>query len=106
MKQFVKALPKEEECFKYLCKKCPGLSDAKLKEDIFVGPDNRKLLSDDLFQTTMKTVERGAWNAFKEIIAKYLGNYKDPNYKQIVEKVLENFKALGCAMSLRRTVAP
>jgi hypothetical protein len=31
MKQFVKALPKERECFKYLCKKFPGLSDAKLK---------------------------------------------------------------------------
>jgi hypothetical protein len=25
---FVKALPKEGECFKYLCKKFPGLSDA------------------------------------------------------------------------------
>jgi hypothetical protein len=36
----------------------------------------------------MKTVERKAWNAFKEAIAKFLGNYKDPNYKQIVEKIL------------------
>jgi hypothetical protein len=25
-------LPKEGECFKYPCKKFPGLSDAKLKE--------------------------------------------------------------------------
>jgi hypothetical protein len=44
MKQFVKALLKERECFKYLCKKFPGLSDAKLKEGIFVEPDIRKLL--------------------------------------------------------------
>jgi hypothetical protein len=86
MKQFVKALPKEGECFKYPCKKFPGLSDAKLKEGIVVGPDIRKLLSDDLLRTTMKTVEREAWNAFKEVIAKFLGNYKDPNYKQIVKK--------------------
>jgi hypothetical protein len=50
---------------------------------------------------TMKTVEREAWNAFKEIIEKFLGNYKDLNYKQIVEKVLENFIALGCAMNLK-----
>jgi hypothetical protein len=41
---FVKALLKEGECFKYLCEKVPGLSDAKLKEDVFVGPDIRKLL--------------------------------------------------------------
>jgi hypothetical protein len=72
MKHFVKALPKEGECFKYLCKKFPGLSDAKLKEGIFVGPDIRNLLSDDLLRTTMKPVEREAWNAFKEAIAKLL----------------------------------
>jgi hypothetical protein len=72
-----------------------------LKGGIFVGPDIRKLLSDDLFETTMKTVEREACNVFKEVIAKFIGNYKDPNYKQIVEKMLEKFKALGCAMSLK-----
>jgi hypothetical protein len=72
-----------------------------LKEGIFVGPDIRKLPSDDLFETTLKTVEREAWNAFKEVIAKFLGNYKDPNCKQIVEKMLEHFIALGCALSLK-----
>ncbi|GFW51248.1 uncharacterized protein TNCV_3595301 [Trichonephila clavipes] len=46
MKQFVKALDKEGKCFKYLCEQFPGLSDAKLKEGIFVGPDIRKLLKD------------------------------------------------------------
>jgi hypothetical protein len=101
MKQFVKALPKEGVCFKYVCKKFPGLSDAKLREGIFVGPDIRKLLPDDLFEMTMKTVEKEAWNAFKEIIAKFLGNYKDPNYKQIVEKMLEKFKPLDYATSLK-----
>jgi hypothetical protein len=48
----------------------------------------RKLLSDDLFETTKKTVEREDCNAVKEVIAKFLGNYKDPNYKQIVGKML------------------
>jgi hypothetical protein len=72
-----------------------------LKKVFFLGPGIRKLPSDDFFETTMITVERGAWNAFKEVIAKLLGNYKDPNYKQILEKVLEKFIALGCAMSLK-----
>lgn len=35
MKQFVKALPKDGPCFKYLGEKFPGLSEAKLKEGIF-----------------------------------------------------------------------
>jgi hypothetical protein len=39
--------------------------DMKLKEGIFVRPDIRKLLSDDLFETTMKTVEREAWNVLR-----------------------------------------
>jgi hypothetical protein len=39
MKQFVKALPKTGNCFKYLCKTLPHLSEAKLKEGVFVGPD-------------------------------------------------------------------
>jgi hypothetical protein len=72
-----------------------------LKEGIFSEPDIRKLLSDDLFETTMKTVEREAWNAFKEVIANFFGNYKYPNYKQIVEKMLEKFIELGCALSLK-----
>jgi hypothetical protein len=49
----------------------------------------------------MKTVEREAWNVFREVIAKFLGNCKDLNYKQIVENMLEKFIALGCAMSLK-----
>jgi hypothetical protein len=50
----------------------------------------------------MKTVEREAYNAFKEVIAKFLGSYKDQNYKQIVQKnVRKVVIALGCAMSLK-----
>jgi len=46
VKQFIKALPTDGECFKYLCSKFPGLSGGKLKEEILVGPDIRKLVSD------------------------------------------------------------
>jgi hypothetical protein len=42
MKQFVKALPKTGNYFKYLCKKLPQLLEAKLKEGVFVGPDITK----------------------------------------------------------------
>ncbi|GBN18852.1 hypothetical protein AVEN_188289-1 [Araneus ventricosus] len=42
-----------------------------------------------------------AWNSFKEVVNKFLGNYKDPNFKQIVQSMLENFKKLGCSCSLK-----
>ena len=38
MKQFVKALNKEGQCFQYIMSQFPQLFDAKLKEEIFDGP--------------------------------------------------------------------
>ena len=64
MKQFVKALPKEGETFKYLCGESLGLFEAKLKEGIFVRPDIRKLMRDPNF-VKMETKENSAWTSFK-----------------------------------------
>jgi hypothetical protein len=66
-----------------------------------VGPDIRKLISDVMFETTMSNVEREAWIALKDIISKFLGNYRDQNYKNIVNHMLDKFKELGCNMSLK-----
>jgi hypothetical protein len=58
MIQFVKALTKTGNCFKYLCKMFPHLSEAKLKGGVFVGPDLRKLIYDEYFLLMMTEVER------------------------------------------------
>ncbi|GBL73051.1 hypothetical protein AVEN_128213-1 [Araneus ventricosus] len=101
MKQFVKALPKEGTCFTCLCDQFPGLSEAKLKEGVFEGPDIRKMMKDENFETKMETNERKAWESFKLVITSFLGNKKDPNYKSIVEEIIKNFKILGCSISLK-----
>lgn len=101
MKQFVKALPKEGECFQYLCAQFPGLSDAKLKEGVFVGPDIRKLLKDEGFLSKMETKEKNAWISFKKTVTGFLENNKDPNYKTIVADLLKHYKVLGCNMSVK-----
>ncbi|GBO18575.1 hypothetical protein AVEN_119415-1 [Araneus ventricosus] len=101
MKQLVKALPKEGECFKYLYDQYSGLSEAKLKEGMFIGPDIRKIMNDENFETKMETNRRKAWESFKLVIISFLGNEKDPNYKSIVEEMIKNFKILGCIMSLK-----
>jgi hypothetical protein len=100
MEQFVKARPKTGSCFTYLCKKFPHLSEAKLKEGIFVGPDVRRLMSDDDFLLTMSEVEREVWTAFQSVVRNFLGNNKDPDYVTIVANMLK-FKVLGCSMSLK-----
>ena len=57
IKQFVKAFPKEGECFKYLCDQFSGLSEQKLKDDVFVGPDVRKMMKDENFEKKMERNE-------------------------------------------------
>jgi hypothetical protein len=100
MKQFVKALPKTGNCFKYLCKKFPHLSEAKQKAGFFVGPVTRNLKFDEDFLLTMTEVETEAWIAFRSVVTKFLGNNKDPDNVTIVANMLEKFKILGCLMSL------
>jgi len=52
IKQFVKALDRNSPCFQYLCTKFSSLSHAKIGEGIFDGPQNRKLMMDDIFTDT------------------------------------------------------
>jgi hypothetical protein len=48
----------------------------------------------------MTEVEREAWIAFRSVVTRFLGNNKDPDYVTVVSNMLENFKVLGCLMSL------
>ena len=101
MKQFVKALPKTGRSFKYLCECFPNLSEAKLKQGVFVGPDIRKLMCDDNFVAAMTYDEKEAWTAFRDVVSKFWRNTKDSHYKNIVQNMLQKFEKLGCLMSLK-----
>ena len=56
-KQFVKGLRKNFSAIDFLHKCFPKLPDVKLKEGVFVGPQIRKLILNDMFDKTLnKTV--------------------------------------------------
>jgi len=101
IKQFVKALNREGDCFKYLGEKLSGLSEAKHKEGVFVGPDIRGLMKDKAFESKIQANKKKAWNAFRYAVLKFLGNQKDPNFNRIVRKMLKRFKVVECSMSLK-----
>ena len=101
IKQLVKALDKESAAFKYLIQKFPALSEAKVKEGIFVGPDIRQLLNDNNFELTMDSLQLAAWKAFSSICKDFLGNHRSLNYRDIVQELLQSYEALGCKMSLK-----
>jgi hypothetical protein len=49
----------------------------------------------------MTDLELQAWESFKEVMIKFLGNVKDPQFKETVQTMLEKLRALGCNMSLK-----
>lgn len=101
MKQFVKALQHEKPAFQYLKKKFPKISDAKIKEGIFVGPQIRQLMLDLDFDATMDDLEIAAWNAFKGVCHGLLGKHKEDNYAALVDDLIKTYHQLGCHMSLK-----
>lgn len=98
MRQFVKALNKEVKSFKYSCAVFPSLSDAKLEERIFIGPDIRKLMKDAQFNGILSPKEKKACRTFKQVCTGFLGNEKDENYKILVKNILRAYENIGCNM--------
>ena len=92
MKQFVKALDKDGECFKYICNAFPGLSIDKKMAGVFDGPQIRKLIKDNQFLTSMDPVEFDAWSSFVLVVKNFLGNDKAENYVELVDSMLESYK--------------
>ena len=101
MKQFVKALSTESDCFKYLCNAFPGITIEKLKAGIFDGPQIRKLMNDRDFIKSMNDLEKNAWEAFVSVVKNFLGNRKSSNYKELVKELIRSFQVLGCNMSIK-----
>ena len=53
MNQFVKALPEIGNCFDYICRFFPGMSNEKLKAGIFDRLQIRKLINDPGFTASI-----------------------------------------------------
>ena len=67
-------MDKESEGFAYLRQTFHRISEAKMKEEIFVGPQIKQLLEDQGFSIKLNAAERRAWKAFENICRSFLGN--------------------------------
>jgi hypothetical protein len=77
------------------------LSEAKIKEGIFVGLQIRKLTKDKTLDSILNEVELAIWTAFKDVCSNFLRNNNADNYQEIVERLLQSYEAMGCNMSLK-----
>ncbi|XP_076367169.1 uncharacterized protein LOC143255416 [Tachypleus tridentatus] len=101
MKQFMKALNTDGECFQHIFSVLPGLSFEKIKAGVFDGPQIRALVRDQEFARKMNDKERTAWLSFVAVMANFLGNKKADNYETLVANMLSAFRDLGCNMSVK-----
>jgi len=101
MKNFVKAMNQEEAAFTYLREKFPRLSETKLKEGIFIGPQIRDFMKDEYFDKLLLGDENAAWDSFKFVVKGFLGNRRAQNYEELVNNLLQSYQKLGCNMSLK-----
>ena len=97
IKQFVKALCKEGNCFQYIKAAFSSVSEEKIKEMIFDGPQIRKLIKDPNFISSMNDVDANAWKAFVNVVINFLGNRKQDDYITLVENllILYNYRLMG-----------
>ena len=101
MKQFVKALDKNGDCFRYIRSRFPGTSYEKVRAGIFDGPQIRTLIRDPAFVLHMTVVESAAWCSHVSVVKEFFGKTKADCYQDIVKQMLTNFQALGARMSIK-----
>ena len=103
MKQFVKVLDRSGSCFQYLSIKFLILSEAKVKEGIFDGPQIQNFMKDVAFTNTMNNIECQEWNAFIEVVKNFLGDVKDPHYIETVKNMWRNWEYMDVTWVWRYT---
>ena len=78
--------------------KLPAISEAKLKEGIFVDPLIREVFKFYTFEDELNLVELPAWKAFKDVIKGFSGNERSSNYVERVNILLQTYKSMRCNM--------
>lgn len=78
------------------------LSDEKFKNGVLNGPDIRTLIKrSSEFEAVLDPPEAKAWKAEKRVIQRVLGKHRSRKYKELVEKMMAAFKAIGVHMSTK-----
>ena len=101
MKNYIKALDKDGPTFRFLRRKFPRISEAKLRAGVFDGPQICELTKDEGFTGHMSAIEKKAWTAFLVVISNFLDNHRNPDYEEQVKELLESFRSLGARISVK-----
>jgi hypothetical protein len=101
MTQIMKVFVQRPELSKFIHEKFPRLSEAKIQNGVFNGPDIRSLMKDKKFPKILSKQEKRVWEAFRDVIDNFFGNFKSRNYRKIVANLMDAMKECGCKMTVK-----
>ena len=58
---------------------------------MFVGPQIRKLILNDMFDKTLNETELAAWKSFKQVCLNFLGLHKSDDFEDVGANLLRNY---------------
>ena len=76
----MKSMDKTGRGLEYVRNKFRNVSDAKMKDGIFIGPQIGELMQDKQFDEDLNETGRNAWVSIKRLCRDFLGNHKATNY--------------------------
>lgn len=68
---------------------------------VFDGPQIKKLFKSADFVASLSEVEREAFISIRVVCENFLGNYRAPNYKELIQKMLVELKRMNVKMNLK-----
>ena len=72
-----------------------------MKAGVFVGPEIRKLIPNEDFNSRLNALELAVWNALKSVVVNFLGNHPHDQYADIVDLMLKAYEQLRTRLSLK-----
>ena len=90
------------ETVKFIKKTVWGKSWSKIAAGTFNGAEIRKLVKKrEEFESKMPELFREAWKSYVDLCENFLGLHRSDDYVEKVQKLIANYRAQGCLMSIK-----
>jgi hypothetical protein len=86
----MKTMDQNSTGFMYLKNKVPRISDATIKEEVFVGPHITELTQDIKSEDQLREVEKAPWKSLKNATTNCLENHKAENYQKMAADLAQS----------------
>lgn len=101
IKQFFRALKDNEPFLHTIQELFPSISREKIRAGVFTGPQVNTMLESSSLPPCMSQTQLAAWRSINSVRKNFLGNYRAPNYEELINGLICNFQNIGARMSLK-----